>query len=279
MDKFIKLYQADAIAMVIILLATFIIAKIIKTAINNVIVQGKKRVGYDATGWIFARTTLIIIVYVFGFGLALSKIPQFELLGHSMLAGAGVLTLIMGIASQQILGNLMSGVLIVLFRPFKIGDRISINGLVGNVEDINLRQFVLRDLENNRIIIPNSIVGSSALTNFNHTDVRSCKTVEVGIGYASNMDLAMSIMREEAMKHPFLVDARNEEQKAKNDPVVTVRVIALGDSSVQLKMWVWAKDATDGFTLSCDLLKSIKERFDKEGIDIPFPQTTLSFLK
>jgi small-conductance mechanosensitive channel len=81
------------------------------------------------------------------------------------------------------------------------------------------------------------------------------------------------------MKHPLRVDGRNDKQIANNDPEVAVRVVQLADSAVILKLWVWAKDTADGFVLSCDLLKSIKERFDSEGIDIPFPQTTLSFLK
>ncbi|MDF1640472.1 MAG: mechanosensitive ion channel family protein [Thalassolituus sp.] len=279
MEAFFKLYQAEGIAMLIILIATVVSAKIVKTTLNKIIEQGSKRLDYDSTGWIFARTTLVILIYIVGVGLALAKIPQFELVGHSLLAGAGVLTLVMGIASQQILSNLMSGVLIVLFRPFKLGDRISVNNMVGTVEDINLRQFVLRDLENNRIIIPNSSVGASALINFNHTDVRSCKAIEIGISYSSNIDLAMEIIRDEAMKHPLRVDGRNDKQIANNDPEVAVRVVQLADSAVILKLWVWAKDTADGFVLSCDLLKSIKERFDSEGIDIPFPQTTLSFLK
>jgi small-conductance mechanosensitive channel len=170
----------------------------------------------------------------------------------------------------------MSGILIVIFKPFKLNDRITIDGMTGSVEDINLRQFVLRDFENNRIVIPNSLVGSNALINFNHTDIRCCKPIEIGIGYGSDIDKALAIMVNEVLNHPLHVDGRTQDQRDKGIAVVIARVIDLGDSSVTLKVWPWAKDAIDGFILKCDLLKSIKQKFDAEGIEIPFPQRTIT---
>ena len=184
------------------------------------------------------------------------------------------------LASQQVLSNLISGVLIIFFRPFKIGDRITINNTFsGVVEDITLRETVLRDIENNRIIVPNSQFSSQILVNANHTDDRICKFIDIGIGYSSDVDSAMAIMSEEIINHPLHIDNRTPEQKANGDPVAIVRVISLGSSSVNLRAWAWAANPPEGFVLQCDLMRNIKGRFDKKNIEIPFPQTTVSFAR
>jgi small-conductance mechanosensitive channel len=145
------------------------------------------------------------------------------------------------------------------------------------VEDITLRETVLRDFENNRVVVPNAVISGQVLVNANHTEDRVCKFIDVGIGYSSDSERAMAIMAEESAKHPFLVDSRTPQQKDRGDPIVAVRVLSLGSSSVNLRAWAWAANPSDGFVMQCDLLERIKRRFDAEGIEIPFPQTTVSF--
>jgi small-conductance mechanosensitive channel len=126
-------------------------------------------------------------------------------------------------------------------------------------------------------VFPTSLVGTNALVNFNLVDTRSCKAIEIGIGYHSDIDLALSIMIDEVLSHALHIDGRTPEQKESGAPEAIARVVGLGESSITLKVWAWAKDASDGFVLYCDLLKSIKQRFDAEGIEIPFPQRTISY--
>lgn len=203
-------------------------------------------------------------------------IPELKTLGHSMLAGAGVLTLITGLASQQVLGNLMSGVIIVFFKPFKLKDRITINGnLTGIVEDINLRQVVIRDFDNNRIIVPNSVISAGVIVNNNMIETKVRKDIEIGIGYDDNIESAISIMKEEIKKHPLFLDTRSVEEIKNNVPEVVARVVELGGSSVNIKAWFYANNSGDAFVMYCDLLQSIKEKFDKEGIDIPYDYQNL----
>jgi small-conductance mechanosensitive channel len=89
----------------------------------------------------------------------------------------------------------------------------------------------------------------------------------------------MAIIQEEAMSHPLYLDNRNEEELEGNHPPVIVRVIALSDYSVDLKAYIWTKGSDHAFMLMCDLLKSVKERFDREGIEIPFPYRTVVYKK
>jgi small conductance mechanosensitive channel len=266
--------------MATILVITFLMAWIMNHLISRTLMARLNKAHIDLITVNFIRRFVNIVIYFIGISAALTQIPEFEVIGHSLLAGAGIMTVVGGLASQQVLSNIVSGLLIVIFRPFKIGEKITINSVyTGFVEDITLRETILRDSENNRIIVPNSQISSQILVNANHTDTRVCKFIEIGIGYSSNIDTAMSIMQEEVLKHPLHIDNRTEEQKNNGVPAVVVRLISLGGSSVNLRAWAWADNPTNGFILECDLLLNIKRRFDAAGIEIPFPQTTVSFQK
>lgn len=225
----------------------------------------------DYTSFTFVRKITFAIIYLVGGSLALAQIPEMKLVGHSMLAGAGIFSLIAGLASQQVLSNIMSGFMIVIFKPFRIGDRITVdNTYTGIVEELNLRQVIIRDFDNNRIVVPNSLISSQVILNTDMTETKVCKKVEVGIGYDSDIGKALSIMREEVAKHPLHIDPRTPEDIKNDVPEVASKVVSLGDSSVVLRVWAYAETASKGFTMNSDLLRSIKERFDAENIEIPY---------
>jgi len=263
----------------IILFGTFILGFIVERVLRRFIRRRLAQKDFDITGFKFLKHLVITIIYIIGISFALIQIPEFKIIGHSLLAGAGVISLIAGLASQQALSNIMSGIFLVIFKPFRINDRITINNLTGVVEDINLRQVVLKDAENNRIIIPNSVISNQIILNTNMKDSKCCKTIEIGIGYEADIERALNIMREEVAQHPLFIDTRTAENIKDNVPLVIARVVALADSSVNLKAWAWAKNTPEGFIMYCDLLQSIKKRFDKEGISIPYPQREITIKK
>lgn len=264
-----------AIILALTVVIAFVYNKIANKYIKRILLDHER----DITGFQFIKHAITGLIYILGIATALSQIPDLKTLGHSLLAGAGILSVVIGLAAQQSLGNLFSGIMIVIFRPFRINDRVTINDQTGFVEDINLRQVVLRDFENNRIIIPNTMVNSQVIINNQMYDPKVCNKFNIGIGYSSNIDKAFQIIREETEKHPLFVDNRSDEDKTNGLPAVVVRVVDLADSSVNLCAWIWTANKGDGFVLLCDIRKSIKERFDKEGIEIPFPQRTLSYAK
>lgn len=233
----------------------------------------------DLTTYLFVKHILTALIYVIGIAFALIQIPELKIVGHSLLAGAGVISLIAGLASQQALSNIISGILIVIFKPFKINDKITFRDTyTGIVEDINLRQVVIRDVENNRIIIPNSVISNDLLVNAHMNDNRCCKMIDIGIGYSSNVEQALEIMKDEVAKHPLHIDNRSQEDIDNGVPLIIARVTALGDSAVTLRVQAWASNSANGYILYCDLLQSIKKRFDNEGIEIPFPQRTVTMI-
>lgn len=230
----------------------------------------------NPTGYKFVGHLLSALVYIVGFGAAVYTIPSLRSLATSMLAGAGILTVVVGFASQDALSNIVGGLFIVIFKPFRVNDRLEIRtNLAGIVEDITLRHTVIRDYQNRRIVIPNSIISDEVIVNADMGESKICRWFEVGISYDSDVDKAKAIIQEEAEKHRLIFDNRSEEEKENGAPVVRVRVVSLGDSSVNLRAWLWAASAGDGFEMFCDLNESVKRRFDSEGIEIPFPHRTL----
>ncbi|MEM6966749.1 MAG: mechanosensitive ion channel family protein [Bacteroidota bacterium] len=260
---------------VIIIIATLFAAYLVNRFFKRLIKKSAEEMKNDPTNYQFLRHTVVAIVYILGFGAAIYAIPGLRAIANTMLAGAGVLAVAVGFASQQALSNIISGLFIVIFKPFKINDRLKIRDLVGAVEDITLRHTVIRDLENKRILIPNAVISNEIITNSDFVNERLCRWIEVGISYDSDIDLAKTIMREEVEKHALHLDPRTPEQIESGAPKVPVRVLSLGNSSVNLRAWAWAKDAADAFVLGCDVIESIKKRFDREGIEIPFPHQTI----
>lgn len=232
----------------------------------------------DVTRLRFLNNAISVVIWFVAIGLIVYSVPRLKAVAITLFAGAGILVAIIGFAAQAAFANIISGVFIVMSRPFRVGDLIKIGDLYqGFVDDITLRHTVIRDFQNRRIIIPNSTVGNAEILNFSIDDPKVCEYVEMGISYDSDVDKAIEIMREEAMEHPSCIDNRTPEALEEGEPVVRVRLVGFGDSSVNLRAYVWVEDPVSGFLLRFDLYKSIKQRFDAEGIEIPFPYRTLVF--
>lgn len=266
------------ITIAIIILVTIILARVSKRLFKKFI-GSKVTEDEDLTNYKFIEHSLSTIIYLVGFSLAIWRIPALEHVAQSMVAGAGILAIAVGFASQQALGNIISGLFIVIYKPYVINDRITLRtDLRGVVEDISLRHTVIRNFENQRIIIPNSVISNEVLINSNFSDSKICRFIDVGISYGSDIDLAKKIIAEEIENHPLNIDVRTPEDIESDKPRVFVRVLSLLDSSVMIRGWAWAEDAPNAFVLQCDVTESIKKRFDKEGVVIPFPQRTISYL-
>lgn len=258
-----------------IVVATLAIGYIVNKLLLRLIKSSTEEMKNDPTNYVFLRRIVLGIIYVVGLALAIYTVPSLRTLANSILASAGILAVALGFAAQHALSNIISGVFIVIFKPFKINDRLQVQTHMGVVEDISLRHTVIRNFENKRIIIPNALISDEIVINSDFMDDRICRWIDVGISYNSDIDLAKNIMMQEVLAHPLHIDVRTPEQIEEGIPEVIIRVILLGESSVNLRAWAWAEDQTNGFIMSCDLYESIKKRFDREGIEIPFPHRTV----
>ncbi len=263
---------------ILTLVATFYMVKLIKRIINELL----KKANQEVSKFNFIKYSIAGVIYIFGIGIALSFIPIFKSVSQSIFAGSGILAVILGFASQQTLSNILSGILIELFKPFQIGDRITVLGKtpIGVVEDITLRHTVIRTYENKRIIIPNATMSNELIENVDIIEGKVCKFFEIGISYDSDVDRAINIIREEILNHKDYFDNRTVAEKRDGiSPTAAVKVVGYGESSVNLKAWVWAEDNTVGIQFLWDLNYSVKKRFDAEGIEIPYPYRTIVMKK
>ena len=208
-----------------------------------------------------------------------SELKCFNGIGDTLLASGGMLAIVFGIAAQDTFGNLFSGLMIMIYKPFKVGDLIKVNGeqYIGFVEEISLRHTVLNSYENNRYVISNSVLNQATIENANLIDSTKGNYLKVTISYESDMDLAIKIIKEECIAHPLFLDSRTAEEIEKGVQPVDVKLTAFADNGIVLRTIVNSKNSLKGLELLSDLRYSIKKRFDKEGIEIPYPHTTIIY--
>lgn len=223
----------------------------------------------DKTNLIFLKNVVIYSTYCVGFLSMFNQIPGMQQLSKTLLTGAGILAGAVGFGSQQAISNIVSGIFMVIFKPFRVGDHITLTGdNKGTVIDISLRHTTIKNSDNKLVVIPNTVLNNQSVINSSVVNPATCALVDVFIGYKANIDQAMNLIQDEALKHHLLIDKRSDAEQENGDSLVTVRVVELTKTSVNLRAWVWAASNSDAFVLKCDLLKSIKERFEREGIEI-----------
>ncbi|MEG0330339.1 MAG: mechanosensitive ion channel family protein [Longicatena sp.] len=222
-----------------------------------------------------------IIIYSITIYSCLSLVEPFNEVLVKIWGSAGILAVAAGLAAQESLGNLVNGLLIATFKPFKIGDLVKVNNgeFEGYVVDVSLRDTLIRTYENTRIIIPNSIMNKAVLENVSLSGNSKGNFLTLEIDYDSDLDKAMQIIKEEVMHHDNFIDARSHEEIEKGiDPVIT-RVIGFNESGLSLRTTIYSKNNAEGFAMLSDLRISIKKAFDENGIEFPYPHRTIVYKK
>jgi len=264
---YINKYWEQVIFIVSVIIVTFVVSRILRFLVGRFFRAAARKLKVDPTRYNFFKNAVDFILFFVALVVIFRSIPALHTLGTTLLTGAGVLAAIVGFASQAAFSNIISGFFLVIFKPFSVGDRVRIGQLyTGDVEDINLRHTTIKDFENRRVIIPNSVISNETIINSTITDEKTCMFVEVAISLSSNIDQAIKIIQDEAVRHRYYIDNRTDTEKARGEHPVMVRVMTFLDSGIHLRASVWAKDPTDGFDLKCDLNKAIKERFDAAGV-------------
>lgn len=181
----------------------------------------------------------------------------------SIIAALGAAGLAVGLALQGTLSNVAAGVMIIIFRPIRIGDFVEIAGEMGTVKDITLNTTELASLGNVQVIVPNSEVWGNVIENYSTYPERRAEWT-FGVGYGANLAKAERVIRETIMA----------DDRSRPEPEPFIQVNALNDSSVDFLVRVWV-GADDYFQYQADMKRAVKEALDHEGIDIPFPTRTL----
>ncbi len=212
----------------------------------------------------------IVSFVILGLGVltALDSIPELHQLVTTLLAGSGIAALAVSLSAQESLENIISGLFLSVFKPFDVGDRVTLvnEKLTGFIEDITLRHTILRTYTNTRIVIPNSIISKDVIENSNLVDARAAGFLDVTISYGSDVDLAMSIMRDIVVSHPLFLDTRTDPDA----PLVSILLRELSGTGMCLRATVWTRTVSENFQACSDMRVSIVKAFRREGIGIPF---------
>ncbi|MEO1257958.1 MAG: mechanosensitive ion channel domain-containing protein [Bacteroidota bacterium] len=253
LSAFVTSYAPSVIGAILTLIIGFWIIGMITKAAE----KAMKRSGIDDTLRPFLKSIVSVGLKIL---LLLSVAGMFGIETTSFIAIFGALTLAIGMALQGSIGHFASGVLLLVFRPYKVGDLVTIGGETGTVEQIQVFNTVLATLDNKRVIVPNGVVTSNVITNISGQGEIGVE-LTFGIGYEDDIDKAREIILKVGKECPWILD----------DPAQGVVVGELADSSVNLNTRPFCKSEYYWDTLFY-MQEHVKKAFDKEGISIPYPQ-------
>ncbi len=262
----------QVIFIISVLAVAFVVSRIFRSLIGKFIRGAAHKLKVDPTRYNFFKNAVDFIISLIAAIIIFRSIPALRTMGTTLLTGAGVLAAIVGFASQSAFSNIISGLFLVIFKPFRVGDRVKIGQLYsGDVEDITLRHTIIKDFENKRVVIPNSVISNETVINSTLTDEKICVFIEVPIAFNANVNKAMEIIQQTGLSHRFCIDNRSPEELTEGESVVIVKVITFSEFGIQLRGYVWTDTPTRAFELKCDVLSSIQQQFVKENIEFGYP--------
>ena len=201
-----------------------------------------------------------LLYYALMVVVIIAALQQLNFQTTSLVAIVGAAGLAVGLALQGSLSNFASGVLIILFRPFKVGDVIEAAGQIGSVQEIGILMTIMHSGDNKKIVIPNAAIMGGTIINITANDTRRVD-MTVGVSYSDDLDKVQDI----------ILDVLKADERILDDPAPQVVVGELADNSVNFTVRPWCKKE-DYWGVFFDFQKTIKQRLDKEGVSIPFPQ-------
>ncbi len=242
---------------VLIALVIFIIGRILAKWVATIARKAMLKAGIEQT---LVRFLNKLIYYVLLAAVVIAAADQVGIKTTSFIAILGAAGLAVGLALKDSLANFASGVMLILFQPFKVGDAISTAGVTGKVFQIDIFSTIIMTPDNQKVIVPNSSITSGVITNITAEPTRRID-LTIGIGYDDDITQAKKVLKS-------LVDA---DSRILKDPAPAIGVVELADSSVNLIVRPWVKTG-DYWDVRLDLTEKIKLTFDKEGISFPYPQ-------
>lgn len=254
---FLHISIANIILAIIVIIAGYFIAIIV----SKYIIKVMKKANLSKILIEFTSRVVKILLILFAISISVGFLGID--VGAAVLSISVVAGFIFGFAFQETLGNLAAGFMIAITKPFKKNDFVEVSGHSGRINNVGASITSITTLDNKRIIIPNSKVWGEPIVNYTALDTRMID-MKIGIGYNDDIGKAMKVAMSVVTKHKNVL----------KEPAPYIGVSELGDSSVDLLIRPWVK--TDNYwNTKWDLTKNIKETYDKEGINIPFPQRDL----
>lgn len=257
-----------------ILLAAWLVERLIHLALRRTYAKAKAQGREEMTRYRFFRNGVRTLVVILALIAITYTIPSLRAMAFTLFAGAGILAVVIGFAAQKALSDIISGMFIVAFKPFRVGDLIQAGevGVFGQVEDINLRHTTILTFENRRLVIPNSILSEDRIVNSSIRDERTCEFIEFDLALHADINLAMALMQHRALLHPSrIVSPQTTTTMEDPDEPITVRLVKIHEGAITLRMYVWANDPVNARRMHYDLNQAVLEDFLEQGIPFALP--------
>lgn len=242
----------------VLALLIFIVGKWVAHRVQNVFEKLLRNRGVDEVLVDFLGTIVSALIII---AAVIAAVDMLGIPATSFIAILGAAGLAIGLALKDSLSNFASGVMLVLFRPFAKGDFVDAGGILGTVDEIQLVSTILTTPDNKQIIVPNSLMYGSAITNYSAKDTRRVDMV-IGVGYDDDLKVAASVLEKVCREHPKVLD----------EPGTKIFINNLGDSAVDFVVRPWV-NSEDYWGVLADVLETSKVELEAAGCNIPYPQT------
>lgn len=255
---------------VAVVLLTAIAVRIVKVIFGRI--ESKRRDEHRTFGYVrIARYIVLLLIYAVAVAAVISGNIQQTV--STVLASSGIAAVVLSIACQEPIGNLCSGVILIISSPFKVGDIIRHVDLdiIGTVDEITLRHTVIRTFEQKRMFIPNSNMNKAAIENSNYGEGRVRFAMEFTITFESDLDAAIKVVTNAILRHPRFDDEKAEDDRAHGRDPVEVRVSRFEPNGVVLRVWVWAPTLSESYRMRSDILREVKTRFGYAHVRFAYP--------
>lgn len=257
---------------IIILCSALFLSKIVDVVFNRTL-KKKKQIHIK-----FFKNIIQILIIFFGLYTIGMQFDKFQSFSNTILASSSLLVVVLGFAFQKSLEDFIAGILISLFKPFNIDDRVTLMGekISGYIEDITIRHTVIRTFNNSRLIVPNSTMNKEILENNKIINPQSIGFMDALITYESDVSLAKEVMAKVICSHPNVVDTRTPEEKEKGEPQVRIFVRELGENGIALRGNVVTENIDLNFKTCSDIREALLKEFAKNNIEFAYPHVTIS---
>lgn len=260
LQSLLAVYGLKIIAAILIIVIGRFVAGLLKKLISRLL--RKSNVEETLVSFIASLSYVAMMAFII-----IAALGRLGIQTASFVAVVGAAGLAVGLAMQGSLSNFAAGVLMIIFKPYKVGDFVEAAGATGVVQEIGIFTSIIKTPDNKKIIVPNSKVTSDNIVNYTANDQRRVDIV-AGVSYSDDLDKVRSVLEQ----------ILSEDERILNDPAPMIAVAELGDSSVNFTVRSWVK-TEDYWNVFFATQEKIKKRFDEEGISIPFPQQDVHLFK
>lgn len=274
MLKFLKSYiNVDTIEGIlwyslIVLVLSWLISRLFRFILVIFLKRKQRKKRFGVTTLKFIKNSIRFSFIIIGIFVIIFTVPKLREQATFIFSGAGIIAAIIGFAAQSAISNLIAGLFIVIFKPFRVGDYIKLDDTrIGIVDDITLRHTVINNFENKRLIIPNSVISTESVLNHTIDDSNVLSFNNFYVGIHADIDQVRKIIQEEA-SHLDNVIEHTLETGIEID-TVEVRVIEAKEGYIHVRAYIWLSEPFAEFKTKCTLLEAVHKRFQSEGVPMP----------